>query len=243
MPLFPGHRYLGPGNRLHNGEPVDEDDRIARRHDEAYSRAQSDADVFAADRQHTNEFFKDFVTTGNWHSALGAVSLGTKNLVEEKVLGRSLYGMPPGRKRGNQEQPGPSSAKRQQHDTTDGDEEMSETAADDPSAPPTGGAGIGSNHPNTSEHVQQILRVPRDHIVVTVFNDSKILTTWGVAPGEDSFGVNVMSAIAARAIGVGHEQLVWFCAILGAPKPAHHKTFTAIGKEVHAAAENLAQAR
>lgn len=183
MPLFPGHRYLGPGNRLHNGEPVDEDDRIARRHDEAYSRAQSDADVFAADRQYTKEFFKDFVSTGNWHSALGAVGLGTKNLVEEKVLGRSLYGMPPaGRKRGNQDQPGPSSAKRQQHDTTDGgDEEMSETAADAPSAPPAGGAGIGSNHPNTSEHVQQILRVPRDHGVVTVFNDSKILTTWGYA--------------------------------------------------------------
>lgn len=134
LPLFPGHRYLGPGNRLHNGEPVDEDDRIARRHDEAYSRAQSDADVFAADRQYTKEFFKDFVSTGNWHSALGAVGLGTKNLVEEKVLGRSLYGIPPGRKRGNQEQPGPSSAKRQQHDTTDGDEKMSETAAEAPSA-------------------------------------------------------------------------------------------------------------
>ncbi|KAH7948238.1 hypothetical protein HPB52_019696 [Rhipicephalus sanguineus] len=65
---------------------------------------------------------------------------------------------------------------------------------------------------------------------------------------RDSFAVNVKSVVAARAIGVGHEQLVRFCAILGAPKPVHHKTFTAIGKKVHtaamkAAAENLARAR
>ncbi|XP_075741708.1 uncharacterized protein LOC142792037 [Rhipicephalus microplus] len=32
-----------------------------------------------------------------------------------------------------------------------------------------------------SRQAQQILRVPRDHGVVTVFNDSKILTTWGYA--------------------------------------------------------------
>ncbi|KAH7969439.1 hypothetical protein HPB52_018192 [Rhipicephalus sanguineus] len=65
---------------------------------------------------------------------------------------------------------------------------------------------------------------------------------------RDSFAVNVKSVVAARAIGVGHEQLVRFCAILGAPKPMHHKTFTAIGQKVHtaamkAAAENLARAR
>ncbi|KAL1485609.1 hypothetical protein MTO96_031826 [Rhipicephalus appendiculatus] len=65
---------------------------------------------------------------------------------------------------------------------------------------------------------------------------------------RDSFAVNVKSVVAVRAIGVGHEQLVQFCAILGAPKPVHHKTFTAIGKKVHAAAmkaaaENLARAR
>lgn len=187
MLLFPGHRYLGPGNPLPNGEPVDEDDRIAQRHDEAYARAQSDADVFAADRHSTKEFFRDFVTTGNWHSAVGAVGLGTKNLVEERVLGRTLYGMPAGRKRGNQGESDSAAAKRQYDDAADGsnnnDQEMSEAAADSPSAPPSaaGGAGLGSNHPNTSECVQQILRVPRDHGVVAVFSDSKILTTWGYA--------------------------------------------------------------
>lgn len=59
---------------------------------------------------------------------------------------------------------------------------------------------------------------------------------------RDSFAVNVKSVVAARAIGVGHEQLVRFCALLGAPKPVRRKTFTAIGKKVHAA-ENLSRAR
>ncbi|KAH8021836.1 hypothetical protein HPB51_018542 [Rhipicephalus microplus] len=36
MPLFSGHRYLGPGNPLRNGDPVDEDDGLAKSHDEAY---------------------------------------------------------------------------------------------------------------------------------------------------------------------------------------------------------------
>ncbi|KAL3249387.1 hypothetical protein MRX96_056045 [Rhipicephalus microplus] len=32
----PSHRYLCPGNPLRNGDPVDEDDGIAKSHDEAY---------------------------------------------------------------------------------------------------------------------------------------------------------------------------------------------------------------
>ncbi|KAL3214885.1 hypothetical protein MRX96_006976 [Rhipicephalus microplus] len=40
-PIWPlmwrkGHRYLGPGNPLRNRDPVDEDDGIAKSHDEAY---------------------------------------------------------------------------------------------------------------------------------------------------------------------------------------------------------------
>ncbi|KAL1476981.1 hypothetical protein MTO96_017850 [Rhipicephalus appendiculatus] len=77
------HRYLGPGNPLRNGDPVDEDDRIARRHDEAYERARSHEDVFAADQESTALFLDDFRRTGNWHSAIGAVGLGTKNIVEQ----------------------------------------------------------------------------------------------------------------------------------------------------------------
>lgn len=60
--------------------------------------------------------------------------------------------------------------------------------------------------------------------------------------------MNVKSAVTARAIGVGPEQLVRFSAILGAPKPVPRKAFTAIGTKVYAATpkaalENLARAR
>lgn len=65
---------------------------------------------------------------------------------------------------------------------------------------------------------------------------------------RDSFALNVKAVLAARAIGVGHDQLVRFCSILGLPKPLHQKTFHNISKKVHAAAtkavsENLAEAR
>ncbi|KAL1472990.1 hypothetical protein MTO96_039012 [Rhipicephalus appendiculatus] len=93
------HRYLGPGNPLRNGDPVDEDDGIAKSHDEAYERAKSHVDVFAADQASAALFLNDFRRTGNWHSALGAVGLGTKNIVEQYVLGRSLYGMPGDRRK------------------------------------------------------------------------------------------------------------------------------------------------
>ncbi|KAL3193663.1 hypothetical protein MRX96_017005 [Rhipicephalus microplus] len=99
MPLFPGHRYLSPGNPLHNGDTVDEDGGIAKSHHEAYERATSHEDVFAADQASAALFLKYFRRTGNWHSALGAVGLGTKNIVEQYISGHILYGMPGDRRK------------------------------------------------------------------------------------------------------------------------------------------------
>ncbi|KAL1460342.1 hypothetical protein MTO96_027549 [Rhipicephalus appendiculatus] len=184
MPLFPGHRYLGPGNPLRNGDPVDEDDGIAKSHDEAYERAKSHVDVFAADRASAALFLNDFRRTGNWHSALGAVGLGTKNNVEQYVLGRSLYGMPGDRReRAHNGESDTADAKRYLPDSSTGDTESTQMSQQMPSDAPIrqGGAGIGGNGENSSELVQQILRVPRDHGVVTVFRNSKILTTWAYA--------------------------------------------------------------
>ncbi|KAL3171800.1 hypothetical protein MRX96_001442 [Rhipicephalus microplus] len=62
MPLFPGHRYLGPGNLLRNGDPVDEDNGIAKSHDEAYERATSHEDVFAADQASAALFLNGLYT-------------------------------------------------------------------------------------------------------------------------------------------------------------------------------------
>ncbi|CAN8008685.1 unnamed protein product [Ixodes pacificus] len=65
---------------------------------------------------------------------------------------------------------------------------------------------------------------------------------------RDSFAVNIKVVMAALAIGIGHEQLSRFCAVLGLPVPLHHKNFAAIGKKVHVAAmkavaENMEKAR
>lgn len=38
MPVLPGYRYVGPGNKLNNGEPINDTDRAARKHDFAYQR-------------------------------------------------------------------------------------------------------------------------------------------------------------------------------------------------------------
>ncbi|CAN7945252.1 unnamed protein product [Ixodes hexagonus] len=57
---------------------------------------------------------------------------------------------------------------------------------------------------------------------------------------RDSYAVNVKAVVAARAIGVGHEQLSRFCVLLGLPKPMHHKTFAGITKKVHLAATKAA---
>lgn len=71
---------------------------------------------------------------------------------------------------------------------------------------------------------------------------------YGNGSSRDSFAANVKAVVASRAIGIGHDQLSRFCAIVGLAKPMHHKTFQAISKKVHDAAmravtENLNQAR
>lgn len=71
MPVLPFHKYLGPGNDLDSGDPVDEDDRIAQEHDSAYATALTAEDISNADSKAINEFWTDFSTTGNTHSLLG----------------------------------------------------------------------------------------------------------------------------------------------------------------------------
>lgn len=47
--LVPGYRYLGPGNPLNNGEPVNALDRLAQIHDHAYDRATLPEHIHSAD--------------------------------------------------------------------------------------------------------------------------------------------------------------------------------------------------
>ena len=85
-----GHNYFGPGNPTNNGIPVDSDDRIAQIHDSEYSLANSFEDIHKSDAKAIKSFAKDFVGTLNFHSAVGALGLGTK-YITESILGRNLY--------------------------------------------------------------------------------------------------------------------------------------------------------
>lgn len=87
MPQLPGHRYIGPGNPVDNGRPIDEDDRIAALHDIRYHNASSSDDIRSEDREAIGLFSGDFVRTGNWHSGIGALGIGAK------YIGETLFGV------------------------------------------------------------------------------------------------------------------------------------------------------
>ncbi|AAU12255.1 viral protein [Dendrolimus punctatus densovirus] len=93
MPHLPGHKYIGPGTSDFKPIPIDSDDAIAREHDLAYLNADNNKDIYKADKTARDEFFSDFVHNNNYHSLIGGIGLGAKNLIEEHVLGNSLYGM------------------------------------------------------------------------------------------------------------------------------------------------------
>ncbi|XP_011643397.1 uncharacterized protein LOC105431110 [Pogonomyrmex barbatus] len=80
MPRLPGHRYLGPGNAVRNGPPVDTDDAIARKHDLLYEIQPEN--VSAADSVAVDEFIEDFQRSGNFHSLIGGVGLQVKRSFE-----------------------------------------------------------------------------------------------------------------------------------------------------------------
>lgn len=83
--LYPGHNYLGPGNPLENGAPVDNADKIAKVHDFEYHNATSEQDIFASDRKAIFNFAKDFVSHPNLPSLAGAAGLSIKHAVENRT--------------------------------------------------------------------------------------------------------------------------------------------------------------
>lgn len=85
-----GHNYLGPGNKLDNGEPVNNADYIAQQHDIEYSKAKTKSDIFEADLRAIQSFQKDFVDSPNFSSAAGLIGLSIKHSVE-RLSNRILY--------------------------------------------------------------------------------------------------------------------------------------------------------
>ena len=80
--LFPGHKYLWPGNTLNKGTPVDEDDAIAEAHDHDYNRAKNLKDIQTADHKAIHDFLNSIVNKGDIHSVGGVLGLGVKSIFE-----------------------------------------------------------------------------------------------------------------------------------------------------------------
>lgn len=59
MPLVPGYKYLGPGNSLQNGLPVNKLDAIAQAHDQSYANATNRADIIASDYESAKQMFNN----------------------------------------------------------------------------------------------------------------------------------------------------------------------------------------
>lgn len=77
----PFHKYVGPGNKLTEGDPVDSDDIIARLHDYAYEYGL----VHESDRHFAIDFFWDSIINSNWHSNIGSIGLLFKYYLEEII--------------------------------------------------------------------------------------------------------------------------------------------------------------
>lgn len=91
-----GYNYLGPGTKDFDKEPINSSDYIAYLHDIAYNNAVVDEDIFEADRAAIRDFLQDWYSDKTkFASLVGASGLAVKNFVEESVLGKPIYGMPP----------------------------------------------------------------------------------------------------------------------------------------------------
>lgn len=79
--VLPGYNYLGPGNSLNRGNPVNETDHIAQIHDHQYHNAKTVEEIRASDRQAIKGFSKQALK-GSFGGALGAAGIGLKYGVE-----------------------------------------------------------------------------------------------------------------------------------------------------------------
>lgn len=77
MFIFPGHNYLGLGNPIDNGEPVDIDDFIASQYDINYESATTTDDIRSSDKRTISDLGRDLIRNYNWHSGLGFADITT----------------------------------------------------------------------------------------------------------------------------------------------------------------------
>lgn len=100
---LPGYKYLGPGNSIQKGEPVNEVDWVAYFHDWSYNKAKNKNEIFVADRWAKKQFGDEFLKSPSLGVALGYLGISAKNIVEEDILNKTVYpSMPNERHRGQE---------------------------------------------------------------------------------------------------------------------------------------------
>ena len=87
---LPGYKYLGPGNKLNIGKPVNEADSIAERHDWEYNSAKHQEDILESDNKAIDDFRNSFLEKPNIGSAAGYLGLGIKHNFE-KAINKVVY--------------------------------------------------------------------------------------------------------------------------------------------------------
>ena len=86
-----GYNYLGPGNPLDNGQPINQLDSLAREHDYSYANARDNVDVLESDIEYTGKFALNAIVHPKdpmqelW-SWIGALGLGIKTLEEAPFI-------------------------------------------------------------------------------------------------------------------------------------------------------------
>lgn len=87
---WPGYKYLGPGNKIEEGTPVNEADLIAKSHDIEYSQAKTKEDIYTSDKIAISEFRDSLVNNPSVGAAVGLIGLSIKHTVESG-LNKTIY--------------------------------------------------------------------------------------------------------------------------------------------------------
>lgn len=88
---LPGTNFVGPQSQLNNLSGTrNSSDNIALHHDYAYNVARSQGDIRNADWHSAKRFGLNYLRTGEWQSAVGALGLAGKTGIE-RLTGKSLY--------------------------------------------------------------------------------------------------------------------------------------------------------
>lgn len=88
--VVPGYKYLGPGNTLDRGSPVNEVDAIALQHDIEYNRAKNQEDILNSDHRAISKFKNQLIKNPSIGAALGTGGLGIKHFIESSI-GNVIY--------------------------------------------------------------------------------------------------------------------------------------------------------